>query len=64
MTTILDTPKPQPRFSAPHPSVPGGVVTNLNAVINQLLTDAAARRRQLNDYAVEAFVNAVSEVYR
>jgi hypothetical protein len=64
MPSILDTPKPQPRFSLPHASVPGGVVTNLNTVINQLLTDAAARRRQLDDARIEAFIQAVSEVYR
>lgn len=64
MTNLIDVPKPQPRFSIPHASVPAGVVTNLNTVINQLLTDAAARRRQLDDARIEAFIQAVSEVYR
>jgi hypothetical protein len=64
MTNPIDVPKAQPRFSLPHASVPAGLVTNLNAVVNQLLTDAAARRRQIDDLAVEAFVSAVSNVYR
>lgn len=64
MTNLIDIPKPQPRFSLPHASVPAGLVTNLNAVINQLLSDAGARRRQLDDARIESFIQAVSEVYR
>jgi hypothetical protein len=64
MANPVDTPHVQPRFSLTHASVPGGVVTNLNTVINQLIADANARRRQLDDMAIERFIDAVSNVYR